>query len=111
MVQNETKFGTQCHSAQGIEERHHEPTKNTLSKLRMDRPKPEKEFLLSSTIKACNDTLRPKGVVHSALILGEFPSLCSFLDPKELRDTLSERARAALTAWKLMTEVQEKVKV
>ena len=83
------RSGTQHHSALGIGERNHEPIRHTFRKLRIDRPKLKNEFILSLAVKACNDTLGTEGVVPSALLFREFPSLRSWLGSKVPIDTLS----------------------
>ena len=88
--------------------RYHEPIRRTIRKLQIDHPKMKKEFLLNLAVKACNDTLRPEGVVPSALVFGKFPSLCSFLGPKVPRAALAQRAKIALRARKDMAESQAK---
>ena len=71
------RSGTQHHSALVILEIYHEPKRRTFQKLRIDHRKLKKEFLRSLAVKPCNDTIGPEGVVPSALVFGEFTSLCS----------------------------------
>ena len=77
----------------------------------MDHLKLKREFLHSLAIKACNDTLGTEGVVPSALVFREFPSLRSLLRPKVHRATLAEQVQAFLTARKVMAEAQAQSKL
>ena len=81
-MSNGIRSGKQHHRALGIGERYHEPIRRTCRKPRIDHPKLKNEYLLSLAVNPCNDTFGPKGIVASALVFGEFPSLGSFLQPK-----------------------------
>ena len=78
------RFGKQQQSALGKGEKYYEQVRRPFRKLRIDNLKLKKEFLRSLAVKACNDTLVPEGVVPSALVFGELPSLYSFLRTKAL---------------------------
>ena len=61
-------------------------------------------MLLSIAVKAMNNTLGPDGIVPSALVFGEFPSLRSFEVPRIPKATLADRAHIANFARKVMSE-------
>lgn len=64
----------------------------------------QRQLLLASAVKAMNDTLGPEGLVPSALVFGEFPSLRSFEGPIIPRPSLSEKALIAQEARRLMSK-------
>ena len=61
-------------------------------KLRDEHPLVDRNLILALAVKAINDTLGSEGVVPSALVFGEFPSLRSYMGASIPRDTLAERA-------------------
>ena len=98
------KSGTQAHSSLGIGERYHNPLRDTYRKLKVDYPKMSRQLLLALSVKEINDTLGPEGIVPSALVFGEFPSLLAYQGPVIPRPTLAERAKAALSARRYMSQ-------
>ena len=58
----------------------------------------QRQFLLALAVKAMNDLLVLAGIVPSALVFGEFPSLCSISGHVLPRPSLAERAEAAQQA-------------
>ena len=76
------KSGTESHNSLGIGERYHDTLRKTFLKLPEDHPNLKKDILLAIAIKAINDTLGPEGIVLSALVFGEFPSIRAFIGPK-----------------------------
>ena len=105
------KSGTESHNSLGIGERYYDPLRNSFLKLREDHPNLKRDVLLAISTKAANDTLGPDGIVLSALVLGEFPSIRGLIGPKVHRATLADRAIAALEARKLMSKHLAQVKV
>ena len=105
------RTGVQSHNSLGIGERYHKPLRDTYRKMRVDFPSMPKPTLLAIAVKAINDTLGPEGIVPSALVFGEFPSIRNFLGPKVPRATLAERAEVALEARKLMSKHMAMTKV
>ena len=105
------KSGIQSHNSLGIGERHHKPLRDTYRKLKFDHPKMQRQVLVALAIKAVNDTLGPEGIVPSALVFGEFPSLHSFLGPMVPRPTLAERAFAAQEARRHMSKHMAAIKI
>ena len=77
----------------------------------MHHPMLKKEFLLSLSVKACNNVLVPEDVVPFVKFFGKFPSLCSFIEPEVRRTTSAERARITFTARKVMEEAKEQSKL
>lgn len=86
------------HSSLGAGERYHQPLRATFRKIRLACPKVCKEFLLIMAVKAMNDTLGPKGLLHSALVFGGLPQNHMPAEIPEPRDTISERAGMSRTA-------------
>ena len=62
-------------------------------------------------MKACNDSLGPEGIVPSALVIGTYPSIRSFIGPKLPKQTLTKRAEIAETARKQMAKEMAKVEL
>ncbi len=106
------KYVVQSHNSLGIGERYHEPLRDTYRKLKLDHPSMQRQLLLASAVKAMNDTLGPEGVVPTALVLGEFPSLRSFEGTIVPRPTLAERVVVTQAARRLIAKhlAQTKVK-
>ena len=101
---NIRRTGIEAHSSLGIGERYHSPLRNTYTKLKTDHPKATRSLLLRMAIKAMNDTLGPEGIVPSALVFGEFPSIRPFFGPPKYRPTPVERAEIAHKARKIMSQ-------
>ena len=101
---NLEKSGTQSHNALGIGDRYHKPLRDTYRKLKLDFPKMSRQLVLALSIKAMNDTLGPEGIVPSALVFGEFPSLRAYQGPVVPRPALAEHAQAALNARRYMSQ-------
>ena len=89
------KSGKEAHNSLGIGERYHEPLREAFLKLREDYPKLNKDIILALAVKAIIDILGPEGIVPSAIVFGEYPSIRPFLGAKVPRLTLAERASAA----------------
>ena len=87
----------------GVDEKYHAPLRNKYLKLRQEHPDVDADLILAIATKAINDTFGPEGVVPSALVFGEFPSLCSYLGANIPRATLAERAVIAQKARRLMS--------
>ena len=103
--------GVESHNSLGIGERYHAPLRNTYRKLKIENGNMQPTLLLQMSVKAMNDTLGPDGIVPSALVFGEFPSLRTFEGPRENRPTLVERARIATQARKIMAQEIAKSKL
>ena len=86
------KSGVEAHHALGIGERYHKPLRDTYLKLKVDHPSLQRQMLLALAGKAINDTLGSEGVVPSALVFGEFPSLRTVSGPLVPRPSLAESA-------------------
>ena len=67
---------------------------------------------MAISTKAINDTLGPEGIVPSAFVFGELPSIRAFIGPKVPRAILAERAVSAQEARKLISKhlAQSKIK-
>ena len=85
------KSGTESHNSLGIGERYHYPPRKTFLRLCEDHPRLRKDVLFAIYMKVINDTLGPEGIVPSALVLGEFPSIRAFIGLKVPRESLAER--------------------
>lgn len=96
--------GVEAHSRMNLGEGLHQPLRLTYRKLRLDHPKISIQLLLIIAVKALNDTIGPDGVVSSALVFGDYPSLRSFEKPRMLNPTLAERALFAQKARRLMAQ-------
>ena len=105
------KSSIEQHKFLGIGERYHDPLRKTFLKIREDHPSLQRDVLLAISTKAINDTLGPEGIVPSALMFGEFPSIRAFIGPKFPRATLAEREIAAQKARKLMSKHLAPVKI
>ena len=105
------KSSTESQNSLAIGGRYHDPLRKTFLKLREDHPNLKKDVLLAISTKAINDTFVPEGIVSSALVFGEFPSITVFIGPKVPRATLAERVIAAQEARKLMSKHLAQVKV
>ena len=98
------RSGVQSHHSLGVGERYHKQLRDTYLKLRLDYPKVQRQVLRALVFKATNDTLGPEGIVPSALVFREFPSLRSFQGPVIPRPSPAERASAAQNARRLMAK-------
>ena len=58
-----------------------------------------------------NDTLRPEGIVPSAHVFGEFPSLRAFRGPIVPRPSLAERAEIVLEERRFMLKQMAAVQI
>ena len=67
--------GVEAHSSLGLEERYHQPLRNTYRKIMSEHPQTPPASALTASIKALNDTLGPEGLVPSALVFGKFPPM------------------------------------
>jgi len=105
------KSGIQSHNSLGVGERYHKPLRDTYRKLKLDHPSMQRQVLLAVAVKAMNDTLGPEGVVPSALVFGEFPSLRTFEGPVIPRPSLAERALAAQEARRYMARHLAEVRI
>lgn len=72
---NLEKSGVESQSSLGIRERYHRPLRESYSRIKVDYPKTQRQLLLALSVKSINDTLGLDGIVLSALVFGEFPSL------------------------------------
>ena len=98
------KSGTQSHHSFGVGKRYHKPLRDTYLTLKIDYPTMRRQVQLALVVKAMNDTLGPEGIVPSALVFGEFPSLRSFERPVIPRHSLSERSLANQDARRLVAK-------
>ena len=62
------RTGIESHNSLGLSERYHQPLRNTFRKVRIAYTDKARKTLLSFAVKALNDTLRPDGLVPSALV-------------------------------------------
>ena len=95
----------------GIGERYHDTLRKTFLKLCEAYHNLKKDTVLALAVKAINDTLGPEGIVPSAPVFGEYPSIRSFLGTKIPRPTLAGRASAAQDARKIMSKHMTRAKV
>ena len=91
---------TEAHSGLGLGELYHEPLRNTYRKLVHTYPSADKSLLLSFAVKGMNDTLRPEGLVQSALVFGEFPQAYIKTETPEPRPSLIKRSKIGSIARK-----------
>lgn len=89
-----TRTGVESHSSLRIVERYHQPLRTTFRKLSISYHTITLPLLLAMSVKAMNDTLRPKGLVPSSLVFGELPQLSSSGDSIITRTELASRAAA-----------------
>ena len=85
------RAGVEAHFSLGIRERSHQPLHATYRKVKIAHPNISSELALSMSVKAMNGTLKPEGIVPSALVSGDFPSVRTRSEPKVPRATLEER--------------------
>ena len=76
--------------------------RNIFLKLKSDYPKTNRAVLLRMISKAMSETLEPEGIVPSALMFCEFPSIRQFYVLLDIGQPLADRARIAHSARKLM---------
>ena len=93
----------ESHHSLSIGVRYHGPLRNTFLKLRSDHSKTNKNVLFRMVNMTMNDTLGPEGIVPSALVFGDLPSIRPFLWSIWHQPTLSKRAEMAYNARKIMT--------
>ena len=108
---NVEKTDIESHNSLGTGERYHKPLRDTYLKLKIDHPTMQRQILLALYIKAMNDTLGPEGIVPSALVFGEFPSLRSLSGPIVPRLNLAERAQAAEDSKRIMIKSLAQAKI
>ncbi len=105
------KIGVQSHHSLGIVERYQKLLRDTYRKLKLDHSAMQRQLLLALVVKAVNDTLCPEGIVSSALVFGEFPSLRSLSDPILPRPFLAEHAQAAQESRRHMSQHLARTKI
>ena len=105
------RSGIQLHHSLGIGERYHKLLRDTNRKLKIDHPSMQRQLLLALAVKAMNGILGPEGIVPSALVFGEFPSLRSISNPSLARPSVAERAQAAQEARRHMSEHLARAKI
>lgn len=105
------RSGVEAHNALGIGERYHHPLRNTFRKLKIAYPKVSDSTLLSMSVKAMNDTLGPEGLVPSALVFGEYPSLRVFGETPQPKATVAARAILAKEARREMEQHMARLRI
>lgn len=95
-------------SSLGLGEMYHEPLRTTYRKLKVINPAVSAEFILGCAV---NDTLGPEGLVPSALVFGEYPSLRTISEPLQESSNLSNRAEVAMAARSEMSKIMAKKRV
>ena len=105
------RTGVEAHSSLGIGEIYHHPLRITYRKLEIDYPSIEKSILLSIAVKAMNDSLGPEGLVPSALVFGEYPSVHTKSEVPSPRAALISRAEVANAARKEMEQIMARMRV
>ena len=98
------KTGTQSPNSLGAAEKRHGTLRNTYLKLCQEHTDVDEDLILALVTKAMNDTVGPRGLVPSAHVFGEFPSLRSYLGANIPMHTLAERAIIAQKIRKLMSK-------
>lgn len=93
-------IGTEAHYFPCMGERYHEPLRTPFRKLKITYPSVSPEFILSCSTKAMKGTLSSEGLVPSALVYVEYPSVRTISKPSKERPTLSSRADISMTARK-----------
>ena len=70
--------GVESHNSLSSEEEYHDPLRRIYEKILFDNLSMPPDFILSTAVKAMNDTMNCDGLVPSLLVLGvlpRFPSL------------------------------------
>jgi len=105
------KTGIEAHSSLGIGERYHQPLRTAFRKLKHENPILPDELLLQLSVQAMNNTLGPEGLVPSALVFGEFPSLRMLGEPMNPKATLESRAAVAQSARREMEQQMAQLRI
>ena len=105
------RTGVESHSSLGLGERYHHSLRYTYRKLKIAYSTVSESMLLSTAVKALNDTLGPEGLVPSALVFGEFPSAYTTTEYPRARKTLESRALVANAARRDMEKQMAQVRV
>lgn len=100
-VQGE-RTGIEAHSSLGLGELYHESLRASYRKTVASHPNTERGLALSLAVEAMNDTLRPEGVVSSALVFGEHPQVRTASECFVPSANLRERVKVATLARKDM---------
>lgn len=94
--------GIEAHSSLGLGELYHESLRASYRKTVANHPNTERGLALSLAVEAMNDTLRPEGVVSSALVFGEHPQVRTASECFVPSANLRERVKVATLARKDM---------
>jgi hypothetical protein len=103
--------GIEAHNSLGAGEKYHDTLRTIYARVMCECPQLNKYVALAGAVKAMNDCSGPDGNVPSLLVFGAIPRLPHLVNFPQRRETLDDRARAAIIARKQMEEIVSRQKI
>ena len=103
--------GIEAHSSLGICERYLAPLRNIWRKIKAESPATSDDLALQLSVQAMNDTVGPEGLMPSALVFGEYPSVSVPPEPIPPRAITASRVKLMDTARREMTTHMAQVRI
>ena len=100
--------GVESHNSLSAGEKYHDPLRRIYEKILFDNPSMKPDFILSTAVKAMNDTMNCDGLVPSLLVFGVLPRFPSF---RTALPNQTERMRALSAARTEMETITSELRL